>query len=980
MPPFDPEQWRALGPYLDKALEISPEQRTGWLEALRSENPAVAMDLQTLLMERDAVGDEEWVKMIPRSSLAPLVGQTVGAYTLESPIGQGGMGTVWLARRSDGRFEGRAAVKFLNVGLLGGAGEQRFRREGSILARLAHPNIAHLIDAGVSSTGAPYLILEYVQGKNIDAYCNEHALGVEARLRLFVDVLAPVAHAHANLIVHRDIKPSNVLVTGDGQVKLLDFGIAKLLDDESGAPATILTRQGEQALTLAYAAPEQVTGYAITTGTDVYTLGVLLYQLLTGKHPAASALQSPVDLMKAIVDTQPARPSDITDSGEKWKRALRGDLDTIVGKAMKKNPAERYTSATAFADDLRCYLRHQPISARPDTLAYRAKKFVRRNYIAVALASAAIVATGAGLFGTLVQARRATRAAEQARVEARNATAVKDFLLGIFNKSSKRQADPLRAQSVTARELLDSGAERLLADRVLDSQVALQLLSTVGDLYMGLGLDEKSVQLRQKRVELARRTYKPNDVRLAVALVDYANSVYATPRAKESLAILQEAERILEANGDQTSAIRVACDKWLAAYWRTVGDQGKARSYAMKAVEISRRYHPNTELLAGALHQAALAENFAHNTSASLELYKESVELYRRLGTPEIELIRPVTEMAEQETALARFAEAERDFKETVAMSLRVNGEDHVDTIQTRLRYGGFLRTVGRLRESEVLLRKAVDSGVRVLGPEESFHLPTARFELGRTLAELGKLEEAELMYQQALAVREKTRPNTYQHANMLENAAVLQMAMGRYELADRMLSQSSSILEKIGRPESATLFRARYQLAVGEAEQALSTVATSTLSGGGSLQNSFVAGLIRSRALLHLGRPEEAERIASESLDRLSTTQGAEVLQFSRANLLVSHGLALTRLGRAKEALTPLRDALAWREANLDENSPVVAESLIALAECYLSQGERTQARSLVERAQRIYQSHPNLGERARLPLRKVEELLSVR
>jgi tetratricopeptide (TPR) repeat protein len=316
-----------------------------------------------------------------------------------------------------------------------------------------------------------------------------------------------------------------------------------------------------------------------------------------------------------------------------------------------------------------------------------------------------------------------------------------------------------------------------------------------------------------------------------------------------------------------------------------------------------------------------------------------------------------------------------------VAMSLRVNGEDHVDTIQTRLRYGSFLRTVGHLHESELLLRAAVETGVRLLGPEESFHLPTARFELGRTLSELGKLEEAEFMYQQALAVREKTRPNTYQHANMLEHAAILQLAMGRYELADRMLSQAASILEKVGRKDSLTgLLRARYDLAVGDAAQALSTLGTTTFSGGGALQNSFVADVIRSRALLDLGRPEEAERVAAGSLDRLRTTQGAEAFELGKANLLVSRGLALTRSGRAKEALTPLRDAMAWREANLDENSPIVAESLIALAECYLSQGERAQARSLVDRAQRIYQSHPNLGERVRLPLRKVEELLSAR
>src|SRR5215467_5521216 len=210
MPAFAPEQWRALSPYLDKALEIPTEERAAWLDLLREENPSLATDLQTLLKEHDALGEEEFLKTgAARPSPAPLAGQTVGAYTLESPIGQGGMGTVWLARRSDGRFEGRAAVKFLNVGFLGGRAEERFKREGNILARLAHPNIAHLIDAGVSPNGQPYLVLEYVEGKNIDVYCSEHALDIEARIRLFLDVLAAVAHAHANLIVHRDIKPSN---------------------------------------------------------------------------------------------------------------------------------------------------------------------------------------------------------------------------------------------------------------------------------------------------------------------------------------------------------------------------------------------------------------------------------------------------------------------------------------------------------------------------------------------------------------------------------------------------------------------------------------------------------------------------------------------------------------------------------------------------------------------------------------------------
>src|SRR6185295_17532586 len=285
-------------------------------------------------------------------------------YRLASVIGQGGMGTVWLAERCDGRFEGRAAIKLLNIALMGRAGEERFRREGNILARLTHPHIAHLVDAGVSPTGQPYLVLEHVDGQRIDDYCNTHALGIEARLRLFLDVLDAVAHAHANLIVHRDLKPANVLVRVDGQVKLLDFGIAKLLEGDAdwgnlrAAESSALTRDGVAALTPEYAAPEQVTGGQITTATDVYALGLLLYVLLTGQHPAGSAVRSPADLVREIVDTEARRLSDAvvcrTETPEtlsrhaarrgttpgRLRRTLKGDLDTIVAKALKKNAAE----------------------------------------------------------------------------------------------------------------------------------------------------------------------------------------------------------------------------------------------------------------------------------------------------------------------------------------------------------------------------------------------------------------------------------------------------------------------------------------------------------------------------------------------------------------------------------------------------------------------------------------------------------------
>jgi len=424
MPTLTPDQWQEVSPYLDEVLELPPEDRAAWLLSLRKKDARIASFVQALLDEQMQLKQEGFLERSPLRAGAGLAGQKVGAYTLVSQIGQGGMGSVWLAQRSDGRFERQAAVKFVSIALSGRTTEERFVREGSILGRLTHPHIAELFDAGISADGSRYLILEYVDGAAIDQYCDDHKLDVEARIKLFLDVLSAVADAHVNLIVHRDIKPSNVLVRNDGQVKLLDFGIAKLLAQEGDTAPTMLTMEGGGALTPRFAAPEQVTGGNVTTATDVYALGVLLYLLLTGHNPVGKEGQSPAELLKAIVEVEAPRPSDVVSAQsaaadkrsttpEKLQRQLRGDLDTIVGKALKKNPHERYASVTAFADDLRRYLKHEAISVRPDTLAYRTAKFLRRNRTIVSVTTIAIALVIGSLTAGLLIANRERKIAEQ---------------------------------------------------------------------------------------------------------------------------------------------------------------------------------------------------------------------------------------------------------------------------------------------------------------------------------------------------------------------------------------------------------------------------------------------------------------------------------------------------------------------------------------------------------------------------------------
>lgn len=432
MSSLSPELWQEVSPYLDQLLSLPEDEHATWMQTFRTQRPDLANLLQELLEEHQTLAKDQFLERSPVPEAETLSsGQKVGAYTLIAPIGRGGMGSVWLAERSDGRFARRVAVKFLNFSVAA-TGAQRFKLEGTILGQLTHPHIAELIDAGVTGNGEPYLVLENVEGEHIDEFCDQHRLGLDGRIQLFLDVLSAVAHAHANLVVHRDLKPSNVLVRKDGQVKLLDFGIAKLLvNDAEAGKRTQLTVDGSAALTPQYAAPEQVTGAAVTTATDTYALGVLLYLLLTGQHPAGAVKHSAAQLVKAIVETEPPRASQAVAlanteiagvhgaTPDKLRRQLHGDLDTIIAKALKKSPSERYSSVTELADDLQRYLKHQPISARPDTMAYRARKFIRRNGTLVALATSAVVLVVGSLSAGLYVANRERGIAERRFLQVR---------------------------------------------------------------------------------------------------------------------------------------------------------------------------------------------------------------------------------------------------------------------------------------------------------------------------------------------------------------------------------------------------------------------------------------------------------------------------------------------------------------------------------------------------------------------------------
>lgn len=547
MPPDPPtdleERLTHLDRLLDEGLELGSTDQEAWLARVRSADPALAEALAELLAreaEIDAAGFLQHPAPV-QPHVTSLAGRRIGAYTLERPLGRGGMGTVWLARRSDGRFEGRAAIKLLNLPLLDAAGAERFRREATALARLAHPNIARLIDAGVAEDGQPYLVLEYVDGVRIDRYADERRLSPTDRIALLLQVLDAVGHAHANLIVHRDIKPSNLLVTADGTVKLLDFGIAKLLaaDGEPGGRSQLTDAAGS-ALTPEFAAPEQVTSGAISVATDVYSLGVLMYLLLSGRHPTGDGAATTAEHIQRLVEATPSRVSVAAGRAaapERIRRLFRGDIDTIAARALKKSPAERYATVPGFADDLRRFLRHEPVHARPDTLTYRARKFLRRNRLAVA--GGALVA--GLLMGTTVFAL---------------------LQLG----EARRQRDDARAQR---------DHSRLEERRVFASSVFMQtLIGSLGPTARGLTTDGL---LRQARGLLDRPIWGDLRVR-ARLLIDLADQHAAQQQVVVSDSLLRRAESVADSAADGESAAMAECRMARAGATNAIASASLARA------------------------------------------------------------------------------------------------------------------------------------------------------------------------------------------------------------------------------------------------------------------------------------------------------------------------------------------------------------------------------------------------------------------
>lgn len=657
--------WTLLGPQLDQLLGLPVAEQGRWLDELARRDGASAANasqLRELLSAHNAASRADFLGGVASSEVMPMLaqcGDVLGAWVLDSLLGEGGMGTVWLARRVDGRFEGQAAIKLLRTGLFDASAQQRFKREGGILARLHHPGIAGLLDAGISERGQPYLVLEYVQGERIDAYCTARKLGVKACVGLFLQVLDAVTAAHAQMVIHRDLKPSNILVEDSGRVRLLDFGLARLADDDGSQDQ--LTRAGGWALTPEYAAPEQFNGGALSMATDVFALGVVLYELLTGSRPSGLGAATPIEHLR-VFDGAPLPLASVRTGAA----SLRGDLDNILAKALAFSAVNRYLSASAMSDDLQRYLSDQLVLARPTAWTLRCAKFLRRHRLMAIMVCTVIGVGVAGLVGTVRQSQRTAQEAQMARIErdkalrARdNSEAVADFLSYLLNQGGDTPltSGQMLAQAAKAMETqyandperrarvlllivqqhLSRGepgiAEQLLAPTRVATQASglpglqAQLACAAGAVKTRLGQVAAGISLLDDAIAALRGLPQEDAQPLVECLAERAHSQSQRGRPEQALADSQAALALL---GSPRAGQKMLAVTVRAVEASALGRLGRpfeaAGKYRAMLAELQALGRADSVDAAALMHNLAVILGAAGQTLAELDAYQSAAQ------------------------------------------------------------------------------------------------------------------------------------------------------------------------------------------------------------------------------------------------------------------------------------------------------------------------------------------------------------------
>ncbi len=921
-PETSPGVWRQLETLFHSAAELPTGERSAYLDEACAGDPDLRERVEILLAAADKTFGfiEKPVQEAAHNAMADgdAVGRRIGEYVLVRALGSGGMGRVYLARRADGEFEQQVAIKQMHSGFSPSHGlVSRFRAERQILAKLEHPNIARLLGGGIASDGLPYLVMEYVDGIPIVEYCRCRKLAIEQQLKVFRKVCEAVEYAHRHLVVHRDIKPGNILVTEDGVPKLLDFGIAKLLAQEMGqnGERTVLT---ERFLTPDYASPEQILGQEITTATDVYALGALLYEMLCGVRPFGNELKNPLETARLICSKAPDQPSASASrnpeipSGD--ARKIKGDLDNLVLMAMRKEPARRYASVAQLWADIDSYLTGRPLSAAPDSWHYQARKFVKRHKTGVALAALMALALSGFSIGMGLLARRAMREQLKSNQEAQ-------FMSGMFQAATPEEA---QGRTITARELLDRGALRVDHDLASQPEVRAAMLDNIASAYRSLGIYDQAQLLMQRAYQLNKQVLGPEAL-ASIHSLDGVGELYRDQgnwRQAESLLrqVLAAREKAL-APSDPV-LVDTMGELGECLYWE--GKNQEAEVILRRALALDHKLG-STESGAGVRNYLALVVDRRGSFLEASQLLREAADLDRRWFGPESpSYARTLHNLSSTLIDSGDLPEAEAKLRETAALKRKILGSDHTELALTLNNLAFVLLQEGKFEAAEPVVQETLRIWTKQYGEHHS-RVAVAYAKVGNLLQEKGDYQAAESYYRRALDVLNKTSGPNWMTAGILENLAKLDLDRHDYQGAETYAEKALNLLRQAN-------------------------------SDDPEIASSFTdLGLARELA----GHATDAEQPLRHALEIREAKLPANHPAVMAAKVRL--GEALIAEGKLGEAERVLRDA-----DTTAHNPPVhllpwqVAEADNALGECLAALGKRREAAALLEGSRADLKTHP--------------------
>lgn len=778
---MDSKEWEEIQNYFHQCIELPLSEQDSIIDKLQNKKPSIAKEVKKLLNAHHASGAFLEEEVLDESFISP--GDRLGPWEIIREIGQGGMSTVFLASRADGQFDRQVAIKFLHGLIPGQSMHRRLQLEQKILARLQHKNIAQLLDAGISDEGRPYFILEYIDGQPITDWCNDQKLTLTARLKIFEQVCEAVQFAHQRLIVHRDLKPTNILVDKTGNVKLLDFGIAKILEDEP-QEGTPLTRTGQFLMTPEYASPEQVHGESITTSTDVYALGLILCEILTGSLPYSVSGKSTIEIGSIISERSPAKPSSIVGSEQSLKtnygrglnpnqikKQLKGDLDNIILKSLRKEPERRYGSADQMLQDIRHFQKNEPISARPENPGYLAKKFIQRNRTAVSAAIIIAFILVATVIFSLIQARNT-------EIERLKTEQVNTFLQDMLASPNPFE-DGLDVKVV---DILDQTADRIDEQLRNQPEVKASVRQTLGITYRELGDIEKAYVQLSQALYIQNQLYDPPNAELSETQAEMAKTVqlegdYETADSLLNLAYTSD----LELFGRESTTIAARLGDMGSVQWN-MGNFEEAETLLRESLQLEQQLRPpNHERIAVSLGNLATLLSSQGHLEEALELYRRELDIYRSKYEddqhPSIPQV--LSHIGVILDDLEQFEEARETHLRALELFRELKGEEHPDVVYAMNNLASVMTKMGDMEEALTMQEDAASLYKDIFGPDHP-NLGIQYNNIAFTKRNMENLEGAKESYRQAIETWQAGLPPDHPF-----------LAYGYHNLASVLLTQN---------------------------------------------------------------------------------------------------------------------------------------------------------------------------------------------